>query len=58
LLPQILFLNELEEVLDLAGPEPVLPVLPLLGRTLAKAATSPHFQVRAGGGQAGHPTAS
>lgn len=33
-------------MLDLAGPDPVLPVLPLLGRTLAKAATSPHFQVR------------
>lgn len=43
---QILFLNELEEIMELCGPEPLVGTLHLLGRTLAKAATSPHFQVR------------
>ena len=42
---QITFLNELEELLELAGPDHVQPVMPLLFSTLAKCAGSSHFQV-------------
>jgi serine/threonine-protein phosphatase 2A regulatory subunit B' len=42
---QITLLNELEEVLELAGPEHVLPVARTLFRTLAKCVGSTHFQV-------------
>lgn len=42
---QITLLNELEEVLELAGPEHVLPVARTLFRALAKCVGSTHFQV-------------
>lgn len=42
---QITLLNELEEVLELAGPEHVFPVNRILFRTLAKCVGSTHFQV-------------
>jgi serine/threonine-protein phosphatase 2A regulatory subunit B' len=42
---QITLLNELEEVLDLAGPDAVLPVARQLFRALARCVGSTHFQV-------------
>jgi serine/threonine-protein phosphatase 2A regulatory subunit B' len=42
---QITLLNELEEVLELAGPDHVLPVARPLFLTLAKCVGSTHFQV-------------
>jgi len=42
---QITLLNELEEVLELAGPEAVQPILRPLFRTLARCVGSTHFQV-------------
>lgn len=42
---QITLLNEVEEVLELAGPEAVQPILRPLFRTLARCVGSSHFQV-------------
>lgn len=42
---QVVFLNELEEVLELTGPEQLEAVLEPLCRALAQWITSPHFQV-------------
>lgn len=42
---EVLFLNELEELLELTQPEEFSVLLPSLGRRLAKTVGSPHFQV-------------
>ncbi len=42
---QILLLNELEELLEVAGAEAALPVAPILFALLARCVGSPHFQV-------------
>lgn len=42
---QIILLNELEEVLEIAGPDNILPVARPLFLTLAKCVGSTHFQV-------------
>lgn len=42
---QMIFLNELEDVLELAGPEAAMPVMPQLFRCLGKCVGSAHFQV-------------
>jgi hypothetical protein len=47
---QVVFLNELEEVLELMGAEQVEQVLEPLFRTIAKCVGSRHFQVRTGCG--------
>ena len=41
----MLFLNELEELLELTQPEEFKILLPTLGKQLAKSVGSPHFQV-------------
>lgn len=42
---QVVFLNELEEVLELTGPEQLERVVEPLFRCIAKCISSPHFQV-------------
>ena len=46
----LLLLLQVEELLEMAGPAHVRPVLPLLMRTLARCVGSTHFQAREGRG--------
>jgi serine/threonine-protein phosphatase 2A regulatory subunit B' len=43
--PQVMFLNELEEILDVIEPAEFQKVMDALFRQLAKCVSSPHFQV-------------
>ena len=45
-----MFLNELEELLDVAEPGEVRKVVPPLFRQIARCISSSHFQVGLGGG--------
>lgn len=49
---EVMFLNELEEILDVIEPSEFVKIMEPLFRQLAKCVSSPHFQVRpaAGGG--------
>ena len=46
LLQEVMFLNELEEILDAIKPEQFQDVMVPLFKQLAKCVASPHFQVR------------
>lgn len=50
---EVMFLNELEEILDVIEPSEFVKIMEPLFRQLAKCVSSPHFQVRpaAGGGR-------
>ena len=52
---EVMFLNELEEILDVIEPSEFVKIMEPLFRQLAKCVSSPHFQVRpaAGGGRRG-----
>lgn len=43
---EVMFLNELEEILDVIEPSEFVKVMEPLFRQLAKCVSSPHFQVR------------
>lgn len=43
---EVMFLNELEEILDVIEPSEFSKVMEPLFRQLAKCVSSPHFQVR------------
>ena len=45
---EVMFLNELEEILDVIEPSEFSKVMEPLFRQLAKCVSSPHFQVRPG----------
>lgn len=46
---EVMFLNELEEILDVIEPSEFIKVMEPLFRQLAKCVSSPHFQVCCGG---------
>lgn len=46
---EVMFLNELEEILDVIEPSEFVKIMEPLFRQLAKCVSSPHFQVRGGG---------
>lgn len=50
---EVMFLNELEEILDVIEPSEFVKIMEPLFRQLAKCVSSPHFQVRPGRGGAG-----
>lgn len=43
---EVMFLNELEEILDVIEPSEFVKIMEPLFRQLAKCVSSPHFQVR------------
>lgn len=43
---EVMYLNELEEILDVIEPSEFVKVMEPLFRQLAKCVSSPHFQVR------------
>lgn len=45
---EVMFLNELEEILDVIEPSEFVKIMEPLFRQLAKCVSSPHFQVRPG----------
>lgn len=47
---EVMFLNELEEILDVIEPSEFVKIMEPLFRQLAKCVSSPHFQVRPGRG--------
>lgn len=48
---EVMFLNELEEILDVIEPSEFVKIMEPLFRQLAKCVSSPHFQVRGLGGE-------
>lgn len=48
---EVMFLNELEEILDVIEPSEFVKIMEPLFRQLAKCVSSPHFQVRVRGGR-------
>lgn len=46
---EVMFLNELEEILDVIEPSEFVKIMEPLFRQLAKCVSSPHFQVRRAG---------
>lgn len=52
---EVMFLNELEEILDVIEPSEFVKIMEPLFRQLAKCVSSPHFQVRPGRAGPGPP---
>ena len=50
---EVMFLNELEEIMDVMEPNEFVGVMQALFRQIARCISSPHFQARGRGGGGG-----